>query len=429
MDQQQHSNWKCPQCGLNDIGGDRIKCPRCGKKRNRWGYWDCASCQTKGIRADHKECPGCGRPRERKVKFYLRDDLIEFVDEVSGNDAVRIRRPNWICPYCLQQNDDALQVCPYCGANRAESTEKYHDVKNEPEPPPVPTYTPQKKKKKKNGCLFAAIVMGIFWGIMFIIAGISVAFENASSKKIRTADLTDAYWECNVYLEDLKTFEGNDWELPADARLLRTATEQYEYVDHYERRSREVWINDDDDDDWGGNDWDDGGWEDYGDGQFGVFQMPFPLTFCTVQPGAVLMRYETEYYDEPVYASEPRTKYYYEYDRWVDGRLLTTSGKPGTEPYYESYTLRDEKERERGRTTDYYIIFNHKNHPVKLTVAKEVFDAVIAEGRLTYRCDISENKKNNPDYYIITGGQEYLCREHSDDGNEPDEFDLTDSEA
>ena len=95
MDQQQHSNWKCPQCGLNDIGGDKIKCPRCGKKRNRWGYWDCASCQTKGIRADHKECPGCGRPRDRKVKFYLRDDLIEFVDEVSGNDAVRIRKANW----------------------------------------------------------------------------------------------------------------------------------------------------------------------------------------------------------------------------------------------------------------------------------------------------------------------------------------------
>ena len=50
----QHSNWICPQCGLPDISGDRVKCPRCGKKRNRWGYWDCASCQTKGIRADHK---------------------------------------------------------------------------------------------------------------------------------------------------------------------------------------------------------------------------------------------------------------------------------------------------------------------------------------------------------------------------------------
>mgnify|MGYP002855690381 CR=1 FL=1 len=33
--QQQHSNWKCPQCGLNNIGGDRVTCPSCGKKRPR----------------------------------------------------------------------------------------------------------------------------------------------------------------------------------------------------------------------------------------------------------------------------------------------------------------------------------------------------------------------------------------------------------
>ncbi len=415
MDQQQHSNWKCPQCGLNDIGGDKIKCPRCGKKRNRWGYWDCASCQTKGIRADHKECPGCGRPRARNVKFYLRDDLVEFVDEVSGNDAVRIRRPNWICPYCLQQNDDAVQICPYCGANRTESTEKYHDVKEEPQPASNPVY-PQKKKKKKSGCLLTAAIMGIFFGIMFVIAGISVAIENASSKKVRTADLTDAYWECNVYLEELKTFEGNDWELPEYARLLRTATEQYEYIDHYERRSREVWVDDyddndngwDNDDDWGG-DWDDGGWEDYGDGQFGVFQIPFPLRVCMIQPAAVMMRYETEYYDEPIYASEPRTKYYYEYDQWVDGRLLTTTGKAGTEPYYESFTL-GEKERERGRTTDYYITFPYKKENVRVSVGEDVFNEITREKKVVFRCDISDGKKNDPVYVIQSGGQEYECR-------------------
>ena len=423
MDQQQHSNWKCPQCGLNDIGGDKIKCPRCGKKRNRWGYWDCASCQTKGIRADHKECPGCGRPRDRK--FYLRDDLIEFVDEVSGNDAVRIRKANWICPYCQQQNDDAVQVCAYCGANRSESTEKYHDVKKEPEPAPAPVYKPQKKKKSMPGCLLFTIVMGIFWGIMFIIAGISTAIDKASSKKVRTADLTDAYWETNVYIEELRTFEGNDWKLPADARLLRTATEQYEYVDHYERRSREVWVDDaddwDDDDDWdwgGGDDWDDGGWEDYGDGQFGVFQMPFPLTICTAQPGAVLMRYETEYYDEPIYASEPRTKYYYEYDQWVDGRLLTVNGKPGTEPYFADVVL-GEKEREQGRTTDYYISFLHKDEQVRLNVPADVFNDITKEQKLAFRCDITESKKD-PVFFVQSGGQEYECRNvlvHIDDSD------------
>ncbi|MBQ1420082.1 MAG: hypothetical protein IIZ02_01475, partial [Desulfovibrio sp.] len=70
---------------------------------------------------------------------------MEFVDEVSGNDAVRIRRANWICPYCNQQNDDAVQTCVYCGASRAESTERYHDVRNEPEQKPVSF--PKEKKK------------------------------------------------------------------------------------------------------------------------------------------------------------------------------------------------------------------------------------------------------------------------------------------
>ena len=410
MDQQQHSNWKCPQCGLNDIGGDRYICPRCGKKRNRWGYWDCASCQTKGIRADHKECPGCGRPRARNVKFYLRDDLVEYVDEVSGNDAVRIRRANWICPYCQQQNDDAVQVCVYCGANRSESTEKYHDVKNEPEPQQQPV-CPQTKRKKIPQKLACCLLMLAPLVLLFGLAGLSLFWQQASSAKVRSVSSYSTSWESEIYIEELKTFEGNDWLLPADARLLRTATENYEYIDHYERRSREVWVDDyddddygwddDDDDDWGGWD-DDDGWEDYGDGQFGVFQMLFPLTAAVVQPGAVLMRYETEYYDEPVYASEPRTKYYYEYDQWVDTRTVTASGDSGTEPYYEALTL-GEKERERGRVTRWYVSFTHKDSPVRMEISEEEYKRLSAGEKLYYRCDVTDGWDNPK--FILTDQQ------------------------
>ena len=406
--EQQHSNWKCPQCGLNDIGGDRIKCPRCGKKRNRWGYWDCAGCQTKGIRADHKECPGCGKPRARNVKFYLRDDLVEFVDEVSGNDAVRIRKANWICPYCLQQNDDAVQVCPYCGANRSESTERYHDVKAEPEPAPAPQPTLPERKRQKKQNLFCCLAMLAPLVLLFGLAGLSLLWQTVSSNKIRSASSYQISWESDVYLEVLETFEGNDWTLPADARLLRTATEQYEYIDHYERRSREVWVDDyddndwdydDDDDDWGGGWDDDDDWEDYGDGQFGVFRFPFPLTAGTVQPGAFLFRYETEYYDEPVYASEPRTKYYYEYDQWVDSRTLTASGGDGTEPYYEEYTL-GEKERERGRVIRWFVSFTHKGKPVTIEVSEADLNRIRSSDKLYYRCDFTQNGWDHPEFML-----------------------------
>ncbi len=406
--EQQHSNWKCPQCGLNDIGGDRIKCPRCGKKRNRWGYWDCAGCQTKGIRADHKECPGCGKPRARNVKFYLRDDLVEFVDEVSGNDAVRIRRANWICPYCLQQNDDAVQVCPYCGANRSESTERYHDVKAEPKPAPAPQPASPKRKRQKKQNLFCCLAMLAPLVLLFGLAGLSLLWQNISSNKIRSASSYQIRWESDVYLEELKTFESSDWNLPADARLLRTATEQYEYIDHYERRSREVWVDDyddddwdddDDDDDWGGGWDDDDDWEDYGDGQFGVFRFPFPLTAGTVQPGAFLFHYETEYYDEPIYASEPRTKYYYEYDQWVDSRTITASGGDGTEPYYEDFTL-GEKERERGRTIQWFVSFTHKNKPVTIEISEADLNRIRSSGQLYYRCDYTQNGWDNPEFML-----------------------------
>ena len=39
---------------------------------------------------------------------------------------------------------------------------------------------------------------------------------------------------------------------------------------------------------------------------------------------------------------------------------------------------------------------------------------VTKEGKLQYRCDISDNKKNNPDYYVISGGKEYKYRDYTD---------------
>ena len=109
----------------------------------------------------------------RNVKFYLRDDLVEFVDEVSGESAVRIGRANWICPYCNQQNDDAVDVCAYCSAPRTESKERYHDV--EPPKPSTPAQPAVKRKKKLSGCALGLIGCGGMLLILFIAAMISIA--------------------------------------------------------------------------------------------------------------------------------------------------------------------------------------------------------------------------------------------------------------
>lgn len=404
-----HSNWKCPKCGLPDISGDRITCPRCGKKRNRWGYWDCRYCGSKGIRGDQKECRQCGHARDRDVKFYLRDDLIEFVDEVSGEDAVRIGHSNWICPYCSQQNDDSVQTCIYCCAARSESTERYHDVQ-QPQQAPTPesTFAPQPKKKKR-GCLKLLLSQYGCCAIMIVLALIAVgigfiinSLDESGSKKLRHADLSETSWQCNVYIEELKTFQDSDWTLPAGARLLRSQIEDYEYIDHYERRSRQVWVEDYDNNnndgwDWDdGGGWDDGGWDDFGNGQFGM------LRLCTVQPAAIMFRYETEWYDEPVYMTKPREKYYYEYDKWVDVRTVTTSGTGDEEPYFGETDLA-ENERERTRIITYYVTFYDNNESHRLECTKEQWDRIRESGNVTFRI---LNPLTYPDYVLADENDE-----------------------
>lgn len=402
MDIGQHSDWICPKCGNPNISGTLIACPKCGKKRNRWGYWDCASCATKSIRADHKECPNCGRPRAREVKFYLRDDLWEFVDEVSGQAAVRIGRANWICPYCNQQNDDSVQSCVYCNAARSESQERYHDVPTPGQPLPQDLPKIHRKKRVQSALVCCGLPLALF--VLLCAFVMIVNFVGAAgSKKLRETEDYTLYWQSSIFLEEYKTFHENDWELPEGVRLVETREEEYTYIDHYEERSREVWVNDyDDDDDWGGG-WNDGGWDDYGDGQFGMLHIP--LYVCAVPaPQIVPLHYETEYYQEPIYKTELRTKYYYEYEAWAEGRTVIQQGKPGEAPYYVDVNLSD-KERERERVIEYYVLFSHKDDPVNLQITEEQYEQIAADGKVIYRCDIMESD-GDPKYYITNSGSD-----------------------
>ena len=400
-----HSNWNCPQCHHQNISGDLIKCPVCGKKRNRWGYWDCRYCDTKQIRADHKECPNCGKAKDRDVKFYLHDDSpVEFVDEVSGESAVRIRKQNWICPYCSQQNDDSVQTCTYCGAQRSESQERYHDIPAPQEQlnlskKAAKALAERKQQSKQRAC---CLVIALIFLIPILIGIVQHIMEASAEKRIRTAELISAEWESEIRLEKLTTFEDSDWELPSYARLIRTAQEDYQYIDHYESRTREVWIDEPDDNDWGGDDdwddgggWDDGGWEDYGDGQFGMFQIPV-LMLRPALPMAAFY-WETEYYEEPIYATRKETKYYYEYDQWVDGRTLRLQGGADEPPHYAEFSPSD-YERERFRTIYYYVTFEDRGKTIREQCSESQFYEYIKDKTVTYRI---KKAYSTPDYRML----------------------------
>ncbi len=386
-----HSNWNCPQCHRPNISGDLIKCPSCGKKRNRWGYWDCRYCGNKQIRADHKECPGCGKPKDRDVKFYLHDDSpVEFVDEVSGESAVRIGHQNWICPYCKQQNDDSVQVCVYCAAQREESQERYHDIPA-PQAAPQPNYNAKpvlaKRKKKLSptclGCLILALIF-----IVPIFGGVLI--EELIYNKVREVPLQSATWESKIYVEALKTFQDSGWkdELPEDARILREQIENRTYIDHYDERT--YWVDDADDNDYdygGGNDdwdygggWDDGGWDDYGDGQFGMLHLPVLM----IGPKPQLAAFSWEVEQVPVYATRQETKYYYEYDAWVDERTVRVTGEGNTPPTYGDLTLKD-NERERGRSVSYYVTFCYKNQTDTQECSESEYYQIVKDGVVRFR--------------------------------------------
>ena len=65
--------------------------------------------------------------------------------------------------------------------------------------------------------------------------------------------------------------------------------------------------------------------------------------------------YETETYEEPVYRSEPiyRTKYYYEIDKWLYERSVTTSGTDKS-PYWGETNLSSD-ERTSSQSEKYMV--------------------------------------------------------------------------
>ena len=79
--------------------------------------------------------------------------------------------------------------------------------------------------------------------------------------------------------------------------------------------------------------------------------------------------YETETYQEPVYRNEPvyATKYYYEIDKWLYERTVSTSGKDKN-PYWGEPNLCD-NERVSNKTEKYYIMgLNSKGKERKVSL-------------------------------------------------------------
>lgn len=368
------------------------------------GFWDCSYCGNKHISGLKKSCPSCGRVRDETTKFYMdgTGKERELTDEQLSSVG---SGPDWLCAFCGSYNSSDIEICKSCGHSRDEEDRDYfeqqrvneekarerreyelrvtgerqYSTEGQQEPTGVASgiggaNTGRETVGKEwdtrregergvrlgRGTNFnltkALPILGV---ILLVLLGIFLLVPKAT-----TLTVDKLTWDYAIQIEELKTFNESDWQMPAGARLQHTSTEIHHYdqvLDHMETKTRQVPHEVLD-----GYDEVVTGYTDNGNGTF---------IANTTQVPRYRTEYTTETYQEPVYRDEPvyATKYYYEIDRWTRTRAVTTSGIDKS-PYYGEVILAD-KEREGVRSEDYTLYcHNEKGKEFEYTITKEEWE-------------------------------------------------------
>lgn len=403
------------------------------------GYWDCAYCGRTGIRGRFVSCPGCGHARDASVRFYTKgigeDEAIsqeEFERQKAeaernshsdsshhseaqaseagapslfgreegqgtGGAADATDASDWYCDFCDSYNPATANFCRNCGAAREQSSGqtyeqtmgkvartydaqgnlvKERDLSTRRQRAPKPQAAPA--RTGAPGCLkWLLIIVGV------ILLG-ALGYELFLAPKPQDMVVESFDWEQTIQIEELQTVQESDWNLPSDARLqsksqeIRTynhvvdhyETEQYEepeqVLDHYETYTTQV---------------------DNGDGTFDVEEHQEPV---------YRTEYRTRTREVPVYVDIPvyDTKYYYEIERWVPTREVTTSGTDH-DPQWGDVTLSPAtgehgtgEEREGGRSGTYGVTDTDGN---RYTADKDLWDSLDKGQKVTVMVDSDQH--------------------------------------
>lgn len=304
--------------------------------------WDCSYCGTKGNRGKIRECRNCGKPRDENTQF----NMPQTITYVSEEEAKTINRnPDWICPYCNSLNSDSLSICKSCGSTRTKENLNYFTRKKQVN---VDNHMHNSGKNEKNTVKTIQNFVKHYWKILIIIPlvlALIAGMVYLLIPKNEEITITGFKWERSIDIEKYQTVEESGWSLPTGARLKYTNTEISHYktvLDHYETKTRQV-----EKERISGYESYVSGYRDLGNGYFEeiISQRPIWETY-----------YEIEVYQEPVYREEPvyATKYYYEIDKWLYDRRVSTSERD-QEPYWDEVNLND-NERISHKSERYYVI-------------------------------------------------------------------------
>lgn len=330
------------------------------------GYWDCPYCSSREIDGLVDFCPNCGVHKPKDVKYYLKGNVttnttysksqVPDSDVLSEKELEKAgiskeecdgKHKEWVCDFCGSLNNWADNVCSSCGSQKDESDTLYGGEKKSGEEPKEPQHTENSPDKEplsvwdkikrsfvKNRKAAAIVAV--------IVAVLSVMFF--PYKKVVT--VKSFAWERNISLEEYKTVQESDWNVPAGGRVYDEKTEIKSYVsvvDHYETvwetKTREVFDHNETSTTYSDN----------GNGTFTEHTTTTPV-------------YRTETYqeshEEPVYRQDPvyATKYYYDIDKWVDtGNDYPSSGKDHKPYWNEDYKPMADNIRDTDRSETYTV--------------------------------------------------------------------------
>lgn len=365
------------------------------------GYWDCPYCGTRKIKGTYDECQYCGAPRNKDTEFYMEGEVVYLTEEEA---ELKGKGADWHCAYCDSLQSVLEDTCQNCGATREESSKNYFQLQEEKKRKleeerriarsyeqsysvndsydsdsyknnesyddysntdyssgyerkttysDVDEYRQQKKERRQiieernnsflykfksfifeNGGMIAAFIGGflLLAGLIYLLI-----------PKPQTIEITEVSWENNIRIESYETVRESDWSIPAGGRLAYSQEEFHHYdkvFSHYETKTRTYTerVIDHYETEYS--------YTNNGDGTFTEHSHQVPV-YTTVT--------KTEEYQEAVYDDVPvyKTKYYYDIDKWVYKRTVTTSGTDKS-PYWGDVNLK-QNEREGSRGTSYYL--------------------------------------------------------------------------
>lgn len=329
------------------------------------GYWDCPYCSSRKIDGLVDFCPNCGVHKPKDVKYYLNGNVttnttysksqVPDSDVLSEKELEKAgiskeecdgKHKEWVCDFCGSLNNWADNVCSSCGSQKDESDTLYGEKKSGEEPAEQQHTASSQDKEQlsvwdKIKSFFvknrkAAVIVTV------IIAVLSVMFF--PYKKVVT--VKSFAWERNISLEEYRTVQESDWNVPEGGRVYDEKTEIKSYVsvvDHYETvwetKTREVFDHNETSTTYSDN----------GNGTFTEHTTTTPV-------------YRTETYqeshEEPVYRQDPvyATKYYYDIDKWVDtGNDYPSSGKDHKPYWNEDYKPMADNIRDTDRSETYTV--------------------------------------------------------------------------